>query len=128
MPVLLSIVTVLESIFEYNKMPLLLRSTNVAYSKLKKVLFWWTGLTLIQQRMPQNKMQMVAMVESILHERLIILHEGESDLDNVNNISMNNSEGNNAVSLKDDSNNSDNKANSSDHKKDGTNISKNKGR
>ena len=76
MPVLLSIVTVLESIFEYNKMPLLLRSTNVAYSKLKKVLFWWTGLTLIQQRMPQNKMQLVNLIESILYDRLIILHEG----------------------------------------------------
>ena len=77
MPTLLSFVTVLESITEYNKLPLKLRTMNITYSKLKQVMFWWSGLTLIQQRMPQNKFRLVSTVEALLYDQISVLLEGD---------------------------------------------------
>ncbi len=91
MPVLLSFVTVLDSVFEYNKMPLKQRCSNIAYSKLKQVIFWWSGLTLIQQRMPQNKYRLVTTIEGILYDQISVMVEGDLESkDDVNFADVNN--------------------------------------
>lgn len=65
MPILLAVVTVIQSLQEFLKMPVQLRSRNLAYTQLPKVLFWWSGLILIQQRMQLNKQRLVESVEGI---------------------------------------------------------------
>ncbi len=70
MPILLAVVTVIQSLQEYLKMPVQLRSRNIAYTHLSKVLFWWSGLTLIQQRMQINKQRLVDSVEGIILDQV----------------------------------------------------------
>jgi len=65
-PVLLSIVHVMDSVMNFRQLPLKIQRANISFARLKQILLWWTGLSLIEQRIPRNLSKIVRMVENVI--------------------------------------------------------------
>ena len=65
-PIVLAIVAVIEFAVQYMQLESELPAANATTLALTRVLVWWDGLSLIQQRMPAAKDRLVDVVESAL--------------------------------------------------------------
>ena len=65
-PIVLAIVAVIEFSVQYMQLESELPAANATTLALTRVLVWWDGLSLIQQRMPSSKHKLVDLVETAL--------------------------------------------------------------
>ena len=65
-PVVLTVVATIEYVISYQQLESTLPAVNATALAITRVLVWWDGLSLIQQRMPNSKDRLVDVVESAL--------------------------------------------------------------
>ena len=65
-PIVLAVVAVIEFSVQYMQLESELPAANATTLALTRVLVWWDGLSLIQQRMPSSKHKLVDLVETAL--------------------------------------------------------------
>jgi hypothetical protein len=66
LPALLAIVGLVEFVISYQCLESQLPNVNACTATLTGLLFWWDGLSLIQQRMPSTKDRLVQMAETAI--------------------------------------------------------------
>ena len=71
-PVVLAAVSSIEFVIGYQQLESKLPAVNATALAIMRVLIWWDGLSLIQQRMPASKDHLVDVVESAL----VMQHQG----------------------------------------------------
>ena len=71
-PVVLAAVSSIEFVISYQQLESQLPAVNGTAFAITRVLIWWDGLSLIQQRMPASKDRLVDVVESAL----VMQHQG----------------------------------------------------
>ena len=65
-PVLLAFAHLLDVTVSFRQWPLKSQRNGYMYTRLSQILLWWKGLTLIQQRVPFFKFQLVDRVEKLI--------------------------------------------------------------
>ena len=65
-PVVLTGIGTVEYVITYQQLESTLPAVNATALAITRVLVWWDGLSLIQQRMPNSKDRLVDVVESAL--------------------------------------------------------------
>merc|ERR1719261_109898 len=65
MPIVLSVLSGIESITSFEQFSLRVIMTNQALQTLERLHFWWTGLTLVEQRKDYNKNYLIKQTEQV---------------------------------------------------------------
>jgi hypothetical protein len=65
MPIVLSLLSGLESISSFEQISLRIVMTNQALQTLERLHFWWTGLSLVEQRKDYNKQYLIEQTEQV---------------------------------------------------------------
>jgi len=65
-PILFAIATIPQAILKFYELPLKIQRANASFAFMKKLLLWWTGLSLMEQRVHENKTKLVLDLEDML--------------------------------------------------------------
>jgi hypothetical protein len=65
MPIVLALLSGLESISSFEQYNMRITMTNQALQTLERLHFWWTGLTLVEQRKDYNKAYLIRLTEQV---------------------------------------------------------------
>ena len=76
-PILLGLASFIDSIINFWQLKLKSQRAGFMYTQLKKTLLWWNGLTIIQQRVPFYKGQLVDTVENIILTEVEMLTQAQ---------------------------------------------------
>ena len=76
-PALLACAHFIDSALNFWQLKLKSQRAGYSYSQLKKALLWWNGLTIIQQRVPSYKKQLVDTVENIILTEVEMLTQAQ---------------------------------------------------
>ncbi|CAE7848010.1 unnamed protein product [Symbiodinium necroappetens] len=63
-PVVVSFISFLTGILEFEALSSQLRNVNQSLESLKNLHFWWQSLSMVERRMPSNKNELVALTEA----------------------------------------------------------------
>ena len=76
-PVVLAFSHMLEVTITFRQWPLRYQRNSHSFVRLKQILLWWNGLTLIQQRVPFYKNQLVDQVENLLMSEVEMITQAQ---------------------------------------------------
>lgn len=76
-PVVLAFSHMLELTINFRQWPLKYQRNSNTYVRLEQILLWWRGLTLIQQRVPHYKMQLVERVENLIMSEVEMITQAQ---------------------------------------------------
>jgi hypothetical protein len=65
MPIMISAMSALESVISFEQLQLKLMTTNQALQTLQKLMIWWSGLSMVEQRKVNNKEHLISQTEAV---------------------------------------------------------------